>query len=120
MSGQKVHESITRVTENDLTGKIYTLVTTGVAAGSMKSATAGAKILGVTQEEPQNGKRGTIAVDGIVKVKLGGVVAEGDSCASDANGLGVAAGAGVWALGVYLDAGVAGDIVRVLVDRHKA
>ena len=119
MTSQKTTLLDTRVADVDLTDKQYHLVTYGVGDDSMKLATAGGKILGVSQETPKAGVRGTVAYDGILKVKLGGTVAPGDSVASDATGKAVAGGAGAWALGTFLNGGVAGDVVRMLTDRHK-
>ena len=53
-------------------------------------------------------------------VKLAGSVALGDSIKSDASGLGVVGGAGEWSPGIAMSAGVAGDVVSILLDGHKA
>ena len=53
-------------------------------------------------------------------VKLSGSVALGDSIKSDASGLGAVGGAGEWSPGIAMDAGVAGDVVSILLDGHKA
>lgn len=119
MTSQKTTLLDTRIAEVDMTDKQYHLVTFGTGDEDMKPATAGAKILGVSQEKPKQGEHGTVAYDGILKVKLGGTVAPGDSVASNASGRGIAGAAGAWALGFYLNGGVAGDVVRVLADRHK-
>jgi len=111
MSSQNPKLFVTRKAEADLSGKQYTFVTKGATAGDILSATASDVIIGVLQDKPRLGEFGTVATDGILKVKVSGTVTENAYVGSDANGLGVAVTTG-YSFGIYLDAGVNGDVVR--------
>ena len=118
MASQNPDLFIPRLAEADMRTYQYRIVTKGAQPGGMALATATSYPLGVLQDKPKQGEYGSVAVDDILKVKVAGAVNELDYCGSDANGNGVAVTTGT-ALGVFLDAGVSGDVVRILVDRTK-
>lgn len=82
---------------------------------------AGEKAVGVLMnKDVKSGDDAEVAhLGGGALVKLAGTVAAGDSIASDANGAGVVAGAATWAAGVAMEAGVAGDVISVLLNGHN-
>ena len=64
------------------------------------------------------GDTADVVVLGETEVMLGGSVGAGVSIASDANGKAVASTSGDRALGIALESGVSGDVVRCLVSPH--
>jgi len=101
------------------------LVKPGGTAGQVVLATAASdKIIGVCRQPGGvvTGDRVDVDLIGITNVVLGGTVAAGDPITSDAAGAGVlanpAAGANVRAVGFAYEAGVSGDINRVLLSQH--
>ncbi len=102
------------------------LVKPGGTAGQMVLATAATDlIVGVNRTTGGNaaaGERMSLGLSGLHPVVLGGTVAAGAAITSDANGAGVAAApsAGVnnRVVGFAYEAGVSGDIIRVLFSQH--
>lgn len=83
--------------------------------------TAGEKALGVLYNDPTSGQAATVAYDGVVRVVAGGVVAIGDSIATDNQGRAVNATTGQTILGEALSAATAaGQIVSVLLRPYAA
>ena len=102
----------------------HRFATYGAAAGGAKTATAGAKILGVTTlVAAASGEIADVVRDGIARIEYGGALAAGDPVASDADGKAVAVGATSgtnYHIGGYAEvAGAAGDLgsIRVLPGR---
>ena len=102
----------------------YRFVKFGSADDKVLKAGASEKAFGVYMNANDDA-----AVDDAVEVahlgggaliKLAGAVTRGDSIASDLNGEGVVAGAGVWAPGIAMESGVAGDVISILLDGHQA
>ena len=112
MSSQNAKLFVTRKAEADLSAKQYTIVTKGTQPGNILSATPTDYPIGILQDKPRLNEVGTIAIDGIAKVVAGGTVTELAYCGADAQGRGVVATTGV-AVGVFLDPGVLGDVVRI-------
>lgn len=74
--------------------------------------------LGILQTKPLAGQVGTVAVDGVSKILLGGTVAAGARVMCNASGLGIAATtAGNAVIGIAQEGGVSGDIIPILIDR---
>lgn len=104
----------------NLATKQYYLLKADTTADQVVLAGANDKVLGVLQDKPNAaGKSASVTVIGTTKVVLGNTVAYGDSLISDANGKAIAVGATVNGnvIGYALAAGVAGDIIRMLVAR---
>lgn len=82
------------------------------------ATTLGEKILGPLLNDPTATQHGTVQLDGIGEVKLGGTVAIGDNLTTDANGAAVATTTtGHWVFGRALDAGVVGDVISVNLEK---
>jgi hypothetical protein len=63
--------------------------------------------------------KGTVALSGITKVKIGGTVAAGDSLAATTAGVAIATTTdGNRAAGIALEGGASGDIIEMLVAPH--
>lgn len=103
----------------DLSGKQYTLVKFGADKDTIVSCGADEKAVGVLMSAPSSaiGEVVEVAVDGGAKVRCNGNVTLGESVGSAAAGLLKDQAAG-WAIGVAMDAGVANDIIPILIDRH--
>ena len=85
----------------------------GTTEGKVKLAGAGETAIGITGElDTAEGCRCDVQLDGIAEVECGGSVTFGAKLASDANGKAVAAESGEY-LGIALEGGVSGDIIRV-------
>lgn len=79
-----------------------------------KHCEAGAKALGVVDVSTEKDQFAPIALFGILLVEAGGTVAIGDSIASDANGKAVKVASTALINGYALDAGTAGQKIRIL------
>lgn len=85
----------------------------GTTEGKVKLAGAGETAIGIAGElDTAEGCRCDVQLDGIAEVECGGTVTFGAKLTSDANGKAVAAESGEY-LGIALDGGVSGDIIRV-------
>jgi hypothetical protein len=118
MAVEKVICHDTAPAASDLSSKQYTLVKFD-GSGNLTPAVAG-DLSFPLQDNPTSGHYGTFGVVGLSKVVLGGTVAAGGALSSDANGKAVAAtvasGAFTTAVvGIALQAGVSGDLIRMLI-----
>lgn len=86
----------------------------------LRADAAAAKTLGVVCQpgDVSAGETTDVVILGEAEVMLGGSVGAGVSIASDANGKAVASTAGDRAVGIALESGVSGDVVRCLVSPH--
>lgn len=86
----------------------------------LKADSATASIIGVVCQpgEVAVGDTTDVTIMGEGEVMLGGSVSAGSSITSDANGKAVTASAGNRAVGMALESGVSGDVVRCLVSPH--
>jgi hypothetical protein len=98
----------------------YTIVKAGASGGVVPAAAATDKVLGVSTDvdSPLN-STADVQFDGIVFVKAGGTVAQGDLLTSDASGHAVtaapSAGTNNRLAGIALEAAVSGDVFRMLI-----
>lgn len=76
--------------------------------------TAGAKALGVVDVSTSKGEYAPISVFGILLVEAGGTIAVGDAVASDGEGKAVKVADSAITNGYALDAGTAGQEIRIL------
>lgn len=76
--------------------------------------TAGAKALGVVDVTTEKGQYAPVAVLGTLLVEAGGIIAVGDAIASDAEGKAVKVADSAIANGYALDAGTAGQEIRII------
>lgn len=104
------------VTATSLVGKENTFCVLG--STGLAPAGEGARVAGVVIEGAAVGMNSTFQFHNIAKVKLAGTVTMGASVASDAAGLGVAAGAGDLAAGIAREAGVANQLISVILVAH--
>lgn len=74
--------------------------------------------VGVLLNAPTSGQMAEVAIAGGTKVKVASTVTLYASVGCGANGVGKDAGTAKKALGKFMDAGVSGDIVPILIDRH--
>src|SRR2546430_530118 len=96
----------------------YSIAKAGASGGVLQAAAATDKILGVTTEiASATNDRCDVQVDGVVLVKSGGTIAQGDFLTSDASGNAVTAAPGAGTnnrlVGIAVEAAVSGDIFRV-------
>lgn len=85
----------------------------GSTEGKVKLAGADETAIGIAGElDSAEGCRCDVQLDGIADVECGGSVTFGAKIASDADGKAVAAESGEY-LGIALEGGVSGDIIRV-------
>ncbi len=78
------------------------------------------KPFGVLMNAPASGEVAEVAVQGGAKVKIASTMSTLlTSMASAANGVGRAAVAGEWAIGMIQDTGVSGDIIPIIIDFHE-
>lgn len=91
-----------------------------LASGTnIAQAGAAEKAIGVVMNKPIVNDDAEVALlGGGALVKLAGTVAAGDSVKSDADGKGVVGATGNWCPAVALEAGVAGDVISVLLNGH--
>jgi len=75
----------------------------------------GEPIVGILQNNPQLAEAGQIFTEGVSKCKVNGTVAIGDTLMSTPSGGLITATTGNYQVGIALDAGVAGDILPVLL-----
>ena len=76
--------------------------------------TAGAKALGVVDVSTSKGEYAPVTVLGTILVEAGGTIAAGDAVASDAEGKAVKIADSALANGYALDAGAAGQEIRII------
>lgn len=87
---------------------------------TLKADAAAAKTLGVVCQpgDVAAGEVADVAVLGEAEVRLGAAVEAGVSISSDATGRAVASASGNRAVGIALESGTTGDVVRCLVSPH--
>lgn len=104
----------------DLSSYQYHFVKVSAAHTVAACSTDGELPLGVLQDDPDEaGQAACVAVSGVTKVVLGETVTAGEECkvASDAEAIGADTGttAGDHVVGIFLEAGDAGEIVPLLL-----
>lgn len=81
---------------------------------------AGEKAIGVVMNKPNVNDEAEVALlGGGALVKLAAPVTAGASIASDANGAGVVGVATDWCPAIAMEAGIAGDVISVLLNGHQ-
>ncbi len=114
MKTAQVPTYISRPAGSDLSTKQNFFVT--LSSGKLAIAGAGAPVVGVLDDKPNaDGVFGRVQIAGIAVVIAGGTCTADSSAASDANGKAVNATGSNRIVGVFLESGVAGDFVRVLL-----
>ena len=105
------------ITQSDLTSKQFCLLTETTTAGQVALAGAGNLVLGVAQDTPKAQQVVNLMQSGISKVLVGaaGAIAVGALLASDAAGKAITATTGQYVFGIAREAGVAGQIISVLL-----
>ena len=89
-------------------------------SGAVVLAGDGERGFGVLSSLNTQGKSVDVIVDGGAKVKLSGTASEGNSVGIGAAGVAETPGAAEWCLGIFMEDGVDGDIVSILIDRHNS
>lgn len=77
------------------------------------------KPMGILMNAPKAGELAEVAIAGGFKVKVSSNATLGGSVASGLLGVGRDAIAGEWAIGIFFDSGVSGDVVPVKIDIHQ-
>lgn len=81
------------------------------------------KPMGVLMNAPASGEIAEVAVSGGAKVKIASTISIASgalaSVASAASGVARAAVAGEWALGTFVDSGVSGDVIPMIIGIHQ-
>lgn len=100
----------------------FTAVEIGPATGTLSGAaiippaSAGVMAVGVLQNLPKLGEAATVMISGVTKAQIGATLATiGTKLMTDADGQLIAATSGNYVVGILLEAGVANDIVSVLL-----
>lgn len=108
--------TMTLPAHDDLSGSQYLCITVNGTSGNADVAGAGAKCIGVLQNEPSTGQAASVRVMGITKAISGAAVTVGDAVASDAAGKVVTQATTAVTVGVALEAaGGADEIISVLL-----
>lgn len=120
MAVYRIHESFlhAELAGADMTGNVNKIVKLN-EAGAIVLGTNGDVALGTIYEEAASGYPVTVQFGCIAKVKLGGTVVPGQRVMSNGSGVGVAATAGLYAIGIALAGGVSGDVVPVALNGHR-
>jgi hypothetical protein len=106
----------------DLTTHQYKLVKLGADNDSVVLCGNAEKPMGVLMNAPNTGELAEVAVAGGAKVKIASTISISSgvlaSCASAANGVGRAGVSTEFAIGVFTDSGVSGDIIPIIIGIH--
>jgi hypothetical protein len=102
----------------DLSALQYTLVKFGASNDLVVGCGAADDALGVLMNAPLSGEVAEVVIAGGAKVKVASTVTLGASVAAGASGVGVNGATTNKCIGKFMDAGVSGDIVPILIDRH--
>lgn len=101
---------------------VYTAVSvtgTGVGGAALiNPGTFSSPILGVLQNNPQQGEAGTVMVQGVTKALIGGTVQIGDLLKVQADGTFIKATSGTYAVAMALEQSAIGDIAAILLIRN--
>ena len=100
----------------------YSFVKYGANEQTVVPSADAEKAIGVcmTDGVESGGELEVAIITGGALVKLSGSVALGDSVKSDAAGLGAVGGAGEFCPGIAMQAGVAGDVIALILSAHRA
>jgi hypothetical protein len=118
MSFEESLRNITKTAGADLTTKQYLIMTLNGTGQVIVSGVGATNIpTGVLQNNPPLLAAATIGMDGVTKVKAGGVVTPGAQITSDANGQAVVATTGDHTIGIAqnLSNTASGDLFPVLL-----
>lgn len=85
------------------------------ATNTVDAPAAGARCVGVCLNGPAAGDAADVQLDGIAKVRAGGVIAAGAPVAAAIDGDAVAAATGNVVMGIALEDGVADRLISVLL-----
>lgn len=119
-------ESIYQVQTAEVAIPGYRIVKAGTGAHEVDLTGADEKPYGVAQVQGglnnsvEIGDKVEVAVAGGAYVEAGGVIAKGASVKSGANGVGLAAGTGEWAIGIADEVAASGDVIGIRIMIHKA
>lgn len=107
----------------DLSTHQYKLVKWDTTNNSVVLCGNAEKPMGVLMNAPASGEMAEVAVQGGAKVKVASTISISSgalaSVASAASGVARAAVAGEWAIGVFQDAGVSGDVLPIIIGIHQ-
>ena len=103
----------------DLSSHQYKLVKFDTTNDSVVLCGNAEKPMGILMNAPKSGEVAEVAVAGGFKVKVASNATLGGSVASGASGVGRDAIGGEWAIGIFFDAGVSGDVVPCKIDIHQ-
>ena len=104
----------------DLSAKQFFVVKQGTTLKSaLLASSAGEVVLGILQDTGLNGssdvEHGNVRVSGESLCKIGGTVTLDDPLQADVDGMAITATTGDYVFARALEAGVNGDIIRVLI-----
>lgn len=116
MAYTESNTSVTLIAGADLRTHQFKFVSVD-ANGAVVLTANDAKAQGLLLNAPNTGEAAEVAIDGIVKVKCGGVVTRGGDVASGANGEAKDAGSASVVLGTALETGADGRIISILLGR---
>jgi hypothetical protein len=106
--------NFSRIAGEDLRSAQYHAVKLNTS-GEIVKGTAGARCVGILQDDPEDGVVGSVMALGISPAVYGGSVSANDDLASDANGHLVTAVAGQPVVAIALEAGSSGEEHSVLI-----
>lgn len=101
---------------------VYTALSTeGTGVGGaaiIPPVSTSSPIIGVLQNNPQQGEAGQVTCEGITKALAGGALSIGDLVKCLPNGSFAKATAGSYAVGVAMELAASGDITTILLQRN--
>jgi hypothetical protein len=103
----------------DLSSHQYKLVKFDTTNNAVVLCGNAEKPMGILMNAPKSGELAEVAIAGGFKVKVASNATLGGSVASGALGVGRDAVSTEWAIGIFFDSGVSGDVVPVKIDIHQ-
>ena len=114
-SAQSLPE-ITLDAGEDLSSNQYYVVKQSTSDGDAELAdTAGERVLGVLQNDPESGEQAAICVMGPTRLKIGGTVTAFQPLQADTDGMAIVGTTGDYIFAMALEAGVDGDVIEALI-----
>lgn len=106
------------VAGEDLSTAQYKILNVSAANTVKLRVSAGAGVLGVLNNKPQNGENATVVVGGLTRCFAGGTVAAGSWISATASGTGLATTSGQYILGKSITGVASGGYFQLLVQHN--
>lgn len=106
------------VASEDLSTAQYKILNVSGADTVALRVAAGAGVLGVLNNKPQNGENATVVVGGLTRCFAGGTITAGSWISVTASGTGLAATSGQYILGKSITGVASGGLFKLLVQHN--